>query len=67
MSIQSRIDPFASFACKTADNCDQYLSITLTMLKLNNRLPPPYFPRGQWEFLEKLDGNGNGNDAKRKI
>ena len=21
-SIQSRIDPFASFTCKTADNCD---------------------------------------------
>ena len=25
-SVQSRIDPFASFACKTADNCDNSYS-----------------------------------------
>ena len=26
-SIQSRIDPFASFACQTADNCDKSYSL----------------------------------------
>ena len=34
-SIQSRIDPFASFACKTADNCDNSYCIVSVVLLQN--------------------------------
>ena len=48
-SIQSRIDPFASFACKTADNCNKSFShprvtVLCTILAIYlSFFPPKHF------------------------
>ena len=48
-SVQCSIEPFASFACQTTDNCDTgYLGLKLSKRGMSYPLPPTPLPQGRF-------------------
>ena len=56
-STQSKIDPFASFACQTADNCNNSYCEAKSIITCDHTLPPLYWDAVKEGMIHLLVGS----------